>query len=315
MINPLIEKTLACVHQSLTDAGLAPGDLQKVMLVGGATRTPLVQRLLQERLRLEPRWEINPDLIVALGAALQGAAIAGQHASAVLVDITPHTFSTATLADHEHGERLICAPIIHRNTPLPARKAERFFTLFDHQRSIEVAAYQGEGLLPEENTLIGKFSVDGLSAVPAGNPVVIQFDLDLNGMLEVTATEKVTGLARTVTMDTRSVGRLVDLDEARRNLATLAGDASAPTLEPAMDGSTLHTEDEDDEPDPEATLTEAKDLRKRGELLLTRAVNAEDAEEIRSLIHESASAITARDWPALASCNTRLSDLLFYLED
>jgi molecular chaperone DnaK len=322
MITPLLEKTLTCIHQSLTDAGLAPGDLQKVMLVGGATRTPLVQRLLQERLRLEPRWEINPDLIVALGAALQGAAIAGQQASAVLVDITPHTFSTATLADHEDGERLICAPIIHRNTPLPARKAERFFTLFDHQRSIEVTAYQGEGRLPQENTLIGKFMVDGLSAVPAGNPVVIQFDLDLNGMLEVTATEKVSGLARTVTMDTRSVGRLADLDQARRNLAALATGASTDTAEtaadefPVLETSAVDQDDDGDaEADPDTTLAEAKDLRKRGELLLTRAVNPEDADEIRALIHESASAIGARDWTTLASCNSRLSDLLFYLED
>lgn len=317
MIAPLLEKTLSCVHQSLTDAGLAPGDLQKVMLVGGATRTPLVQTLLQERLRLEPRWEINPDLIVAYGAALQGAALAGDHAAAVLVDITPHTFSTATVADDAGFRRLVCAPIIRRNTPLPARKAERFFTLCDNQRSIEVTAYQGEGLLPDENTLIGKFLVEGLSAVPAGNPVVIQFDLDLNGMLEVTATEKATGLARAVTMDTRSVGRLVDLDEARRNLAALARDETPDPLAsiPTSDVPVADQPPSEEPLDPDVALVEAKALRQRGEQLLTRVLNPDDAGEIRTLIHESAAAITARDWAALNSCNQRLSDLLFYLED
>ena len=311
MIQVLMEKTLTCIHQSMQDAKLAPKDIDKIMLVGGSTRTPLVHRLLQQRLQLEPRWEINPDLIVAMGAAIQGATLAGEKAHSVLVDITPHTFSTSSLAVHDGFERLISVPIIARNTPLPARKAELFFTLHDQQDSVKVDACQGENLLPEQNTFIGEFMVEGLSKVNAGNPVVIHFDLDLNGMLKVTATEKNTGLAKTVTMDTRGK-HVLDLDEARRNIASLV---SAPVS--AATGTAGQTDSctEESSVPPQELLTTAKDLRKRGEALLTKNINPNDATEIRGLIHQSAEAITTRDWSTLTDNNATLADLLFYLED
>jgi molecular chaperone DnaK len=155
LISPLLDKTLLCVHQSLEDAKLTRDDLDKVMLVGGSTRTPLVQRLLLDRLEIEPRWEINPDLIVAMGAAVQGALIAGESHQSILVDITPHTFSTAVVDSSGFQQRLICSPIIRRNTPLPASKSEVYFTMYDNQDAIHVTAYQGESVVPEENSLIG----------------------------------------------------------------------------------------------------------------------------------------------------------------
>ena len=267
--------------------------------------------MLQQRLQLEPRWEINPDLIVAMGAAIQGATLAGEKAHSVLVDITPHTFSTSSLSVHDGFERLISVPIIARNTPLPARKAELFFTLYDQQDSVKVDACQGENPLPEQNTFIGEFMVEGLSKVNAGNPVVIHFDLDLNGMLKVTATEKNTGLAKTVTMDTRGK-HVLDLDEARRNIASLV---SAPVS--AATGTAGETDScaEESSVPPQELLTTAKDLRKRGEALLTNNINPHDATEIRDLIHQSAEAITTRDWSTLTDKNATLGDLLFYLED
>ncbi len=317
LILPLLEKTLTCVHQSLADAKLSPRDIHKVMLVGGATRTPLVHRLLQERLRLDPRFEINPDLIVAMGAAIQAGVIAGDKRHSILVDITPHTYSTTAISLRRGLEEIVCVPIIPRNTPLPASKSEIVFTLYDNQAQVKVEAYQGEGDLPDQNIFIGDFLVEGLSRVPSGNPIIIHFDLDLNGLLKVTATEKATGLAKSITLDTRGQ-HTVNLDEARRNIASLVGPYGPGAAEGAPELATdLLAEGEIAQPvaDSQQLLNTAKDLRKRGEALLQKTVSAEDAQEIRELIHQSATAIKDGDWPALAARNDSLSDVLFYLED
>ena len=309
MIQHFLEKTLHCIHQSMNDAKLTPRDINKVMLVGGATRTPLVHRLLQERMQLDPRFEINPDLIVAMGAGVQAGVLAGEKPHSILVDITPHTFSTASIGVHEGMERLLCVPIIPRNTPLPASKADMFATVYDNETEVNVTAYQGEGPLPESNILIGDFLVEGLSKVPAGNPIIIHFDLDLSGMLKVTATEKRTGLAKTVTMDTRGKGTL-NLDQARRNIASLLGEAGATQgQEPAL---LTHSGKSSDS---EALLASAKDLRKRGEALLQKNISPEDSNEIRTMIHQITEAIKEQDWTALGAKTEALSDLVFYLED
>ncbi|MGA2262444.1 MAG: Hsp70 family protein [Acidobacteriota bacterium] len=301
MISPLLEKTLACLHHALSDAKLTPRDVSKVMLVGGATRTPLVHRLLQERLQLEPRFEIDPDLIVAMGAAIQASVLAGQRRHSILVDITPHTLSTGAMDFESDFPRLVCVPIIPRNTPLPAGKSELFQTMYDGQETVEVSAYQGEAHYPEENTLVGKFKVNGLADVSAGNKIVIQFDLDLNGMLKATAKEKATGLSRTVTMDTRGKS-VLDLEQARRNVAALVGTES-------------HAHAPADPHESHSLLATAKDLRKRAEVLLAKNLNENDAVEIRRLLQESSVAIGERLWQKLSAINDSLADLLFYLED
>lgn len=316
LILPLLEKTLECVHQSLADAHLTPQDIQKVMLVGGATRTPFVQRLLKERMRLDPRFEINPDLIVAMGAAAQGSIIAGQQHHSILVDITPHTFSTSAISGDHSIPTLVCVPVIDRNTPLPASKSEMVYTMFDGQDQVKVEAYQGEGRFPEENSFIGDFMVEGLSKAPAGNPIVIHFDLDLNGLLKVTAREKSTGLGKTVTMDTRG-RKVLDIDEARRNIASLIGEdgTNGASPAPSPDSSIGQGTEVKENANSDQILSEAKDLRKRAELLLEKGISAEDSEEIRQILHDSAAAVRNHDWPVLKDKNDSLSDLLFYLED
>src|ERR1700722_3537322 len=218
MIAPYLHKTLDCIHHGLQDARLLPGDISKVMLVGGATRTPMVHQLIEERLRIVPRWEINPDLIVAFGASIAAAGMAGEKTKSILVDITAHSFGVEALTMTDEGERLVYAPIIHRNTPLPVSKSEIFSTYVDNQTEVEITVYEGEDPVPENNTLIGQFNVEGLRRAGRGNPIVINFNLDLNGMLKVTATEKETGLNKTVTLDTRSVRSSLDLKEARENI-------------------------------------------------------------------------------------------------
>jgi molecular chaperone DnaK len=314
MILPLLERTLTCVHQSLQDARLTPKDIHKVMLVGGATRTPLVHRLLQERMQLDPRFEINPDLIVSMGASIQAGAIAGEQRHSILVDITPHTYNTTAIS-FRHGEPdLLCVPVIPRNTPLPASKSEMVFTIADNQEQAKVEVYQGESEERENNTFIGEFMIEGLSSVPAGNPVIIHFDLDLNGLLKVTASEKVSGLAKSVTIDTHGQ-HAIDIEEARRNIASLV-EQSRPVApgEPVAHNGANELEIEVKE-DAGELLNTAKDLRKRGEALLQKNINAEDAAEIRDLVHQSAVAVKEANWKALKEKNEALSDLLFYLED
>jgi molecular chaperone DnaK len=314
MILPLLERTLNCVHQSLNDARLGPKDIHKVMLVGGATRTPLVQSLLRERMQLDPRFEINPDLIVAMGASIQAGVIAGQKQHSVLVDITPHTYNTTVISFRDGFERLVCVPIINRNTPLPASKSEMAYTMVNSQPSTRVEVYQGEGKLPEENIFIGDFMVEGLSPVPAGNPIVIHFDLDLNGLLKVTATEKASSLAKSVTLDIRGQ-HTVNVEEARRNIASLVGqpEASAPVA--PVDSETEAGAEPSALAGAQELLNTAKDLRKRGDVMLQKNPNPQDATEIRELMHQSAMAIKNQDWTMLEEKNSALSDLLFYLED
>lgn len=314
LILPLLERTLECCHRALNDAKLAPKDISKVMLVGGASRTPLVRSLLTQRLGLDPRFEIDPDLIVAMGAGVQGGVIAGQKQHSILVDITPHTWNTTAITWRGDTDEVICIPIIPRNTPLPASKSEMVFTMFDGQRKVKVEVYQGESTEPENNTLIGDFVVDGLSDVPHNNPIIIHFDLDLNGMLTVTAREKITGFAKSVTLDTR--GRhSVNLDDARRNIASLVGEPGASGDDDQSTGDDGDQAEGAEEFDSRELLATAKDLRKRGEALLEKNPAGDDAAEIRDLIHQSAAAITAGDWDTLADKNDALADLIFYLED
>ncbi len=329
LIESLISKTITCVGQALNDAGLSASQIGKIMMVGGSTRTPLVQQRLRERLRLEPRWEINPDLIVAMGAAVQGANLAGHKTDSILVDITPHTFSTGTL---EYGSvygspELVCVPLIPRNSPLPVTKSEVFFTHFAGQESVEITAYQGEHREPELNSQVGEFLIEGLDPkAPAGSPIVITFGLDLSGMLQVTATEKHTGLSKTVTLDTHNLAAPVDLEASRRRISDLLTSS-------AEDDDEYEDDDEDFSEDnsgrtetfipqtgaaasdSDELLKTAKQLRHKAEALLAKEISPEDAAEINELLEKTRHAIAASDWPGLGGSLDSLSDLLFYLED
>jgi molecular chaperone DnaK len=325
LISSHIAKTLTCVGQALNDADLSASQISKIMMVGGSTRTPLVQQLLREKLRLEPRWEINPDLIVAMGAAVQGANLSGHQTDSILVDITPHTFSTSTLVDKGdlYGPTPTCIPLIPRNSPLPSTKSEVFYTMYPGQKSVEITAYQGEHLEPELNSLVGKFMCEGLDPNSTDNsPVVITFGLDLNGMLKVTATEKNTGLTKTVTLDTHNLSAPVDLEASRLRISDLL-DPDAEEEEDFNDGydgdpidlvtaqqSTIAAA-----PNSNGLLQTGKQLRHRAETLLAKEISADDSSEINSLLEKTRHAIAASDWPHLGTHLESLADLLFYLED
>jgi molecular chaperone DnaK len=304
MIRPLLRKTLDCVHRCFVDAAILPGALDKVILVGGASRTPLVAQLVHQAIQVEPRHEIDPDLIVAMGAAIQAGVIKGQKTHSVLVDITPYTFGTKAVGPINGQWRENCfVPIIRRGTALPAKKGELFATMVDGQPAVDVRIYQGEAPVADDNILIGNFMVEGLKDTPAGNEIVLTLNLDLNGVLEVTALEKRTGLSRSVTMETGDGHGSLDLDKAREHLSAVLGpDLSAPA-------PTLPKTDE-----KQQMMAVAKDLRKRAGALL-EDIDAADADELRALLAESQKSVADGNLVKLAQLNESLSDMLFYLED
>jgi molecular chaperone DnaK len=262
-----------------------------------------------------------------MGAAIQGAALAGRPAPAILIDITAHSYGIGTLMSGPmmFAPRMMCSHIIRRGTPLPVKKSEVFFTVEDSQTLVKIPVYQGESIDPEENLKIGEFSVNGLSDVPSGSPIIVQLEIDLSGILHVTATEKATGLAKSVTIDTAGHHRL-NLDAARTNLAALFEEEDALGLPDEADDAGDDTGDDvgDDAdagadapagPSRPELLASAKSLRRRAEAVLAGQISPSDAAEIRALLDASSGAITRRDWAALQEADDKLSDVLFYLED
>jgi molecular chaperone DnaK len=297
MIMPFIEETLGAVHIALESAGLTSSQVDEILLVGGATRTPLIRRRLIEAFGKDPRGEVDPDLCVAMGAAIQGGAIAGVDVSAVLVDVTPYTFGTHAISEL-NGELYpyTYVPIIPKNTPIPVRRSEVFYTATDQQTSVEVHIYQGENADALENIQIGEFRVDGLSKAPAGNPVILDLALDRDGILNVSAREKKTGLERRITID-KAMSRYNrdQLDEARARIGALfAGSDETAAGEAVPDAAV-------------AALLE----KARGKL---DAVGEEDRAEIIDLIEAIRDASDSGDTAALQTACKQLEDLLFYLK-
>ena len=193
LILPLLERSLACFDQALADAKLKASDLDRILLVGGSTRIPLVWELLAQHTGLEPMAELNPDEAVALGAGVQAAIIGGEPIEAVLVDLTPHSVGIEVAEWRFGGMVPDCFErLIHRNTALPTTRAKTFSAIHPDQTEIQVKIYQGEEAIASENTLLGEFSFKGLKPEKPGTPpaVTVEFDMDLNGILQVSATDR-----------------------------------------------------------------------------------------------------------------------------
>jgi molecular chaperone DnaK len=316
LIRPMLDRTMDCVQKALDDAKLTAAMIDKVVLVGGSTRTPLIGALLEERLAQPAHQEVNPDLCVAMGAAIQGAIIAGQSVGAVLVDITPHTLGIDCIQEDPMGRILTnrFAPIIPRNTPLPASRSDVFYTHYDEQTVVELGVYQGEHEDVRHNFKVGSVHVEGLAPVPAGNPLVVQFDLTLDGVLRVSARERATGLQKQATIDNaltraqRAEGQHVR--ERLRRLWSEEEAAEAP-------GDEAPGEQPELVPGPREGHREsvqARALLEKAERLLPKAP-AEDRAEIERLMGKVRSAMTDRKWGQLATASNELADVLFYLED
>ena len=225
MIGKLVRSTLDSVDFALKDAGLKARDLSKVLLVGGSTRIPLVRRLLAEHLDVEPRSEVHPDEAVALGAAIQAAIIAGEPIEAVLVDVAPYSLGIETvqfIRDFIVPDRY--SVLIPRNTAIPCSRAESYYTLTPEQDQARIRVYQGEDPAASKNTLLGEFVFSGLSPAPDGRnrEVVVQFDYDVNGIVQVSAIDRRTQRQKGITI-TASRQRLSEGEKAaaKETLAAL----------------------------------------------------------------------------------------------
>jgi molecular chaperone DnaK (HSP70) len=305
MIAPFIEETLGAVHIALESASLTSSEVDEILLVGGATRTPMVRRRLRESFGKEARGEVDPDLCVAMGASINGAAIAGIDVSAVLVDVTPYTFGTSALGEL-NGEMYpyTYVPIIAKNTAIPVRKSEVFFTVVDDQTTVEVRIFQGEKDDAMENIQLGEFRVEGLSKAPSGNPIIIDLALDRDGILNVSAKEKRTGLERRITID-RATSRYDkdELRDARHRIAELFDaeeDAEDPPNSADLEAGIAG--------DADVTELIAKAQAKLGTAL------DEDRAELKALIEMIKDCEERGDATGRNEASSQIRDLLFYLE-
>ncbi|MEA3377050.1 MAG: molecular chaperone DnaK [Chloroflexota bacterium] len=183
----LIEATLGPCKQALSDASLSPSDIDEVILVGGQTRMPAIQELVADFFAREPHKGVNPDEVVALGAAIQGGVLGGEVKDILLLDVTPLTLSIETLGG-------VATALIERNTTIPTRKSQIFSTASDGQTQVEIHVLQGERAMAADNKSLGKFILEGIPPAPRGVPQIeVTFDIDANGILHVSAEDKATG--------------------------------------------------------------------------------------------------------------------------
>ncbi len=198
LVDELIERCRGPVLQALKDAGHAASQIDEVVLVGGATRMPKVQELVKQIFGKEPHRGVNPDEVVAVGAAIQGAVLAGDVRDVVLLDVTPLSLGIETLGG-------VMTTLISRNTTIPTRKSEVFSTASDNQTTVEVHVLQGERPLASGNKTIGRFHLDGLPPAPRGMPQVeVAFDIDANGLLHVSAKDRATGKEQSIRIEASS---------------------------------------------------------------------------------------------------------------
>jgi molecular chaperone DnaK len=198
MVEDIIQRSVNPSKQAMKDAGVEPKDIDEVVLVGGQTRMPRIQALVKELFGKEPHKGVNPDEVVAVGAAVQAGVLAGDVKDLLLLDVTPLTLAIETLGG-------VATPMIPRNTTIPTRKTETFSTAADSQTSVEVHVLQGERPLARDNRTLGKFHLTGIPPAPRGVPQIeVTFDIDANGILNVTAKDRATNKDQKITITSSS---------------------------------------------------------------------------------------------------------------
>ncbi|HET6844437.1 MAG TPA: molecular chaperone DnaK [Candidatus Angelobacter sp.] len=198
MVEDIIQRSVNPCKQALKDAGVEAKDIDEVVLVGGQTRMPRIQALVKDLFGKEPHKGVNPDEVVAIGAAVQAGVLAGDVKDLLLLDVTPLTLSIETLGG-------VATPMIPRNTTIPTRKTETFSTAADSQTSVEVHVLQGERPLAKDNRTLGKFHLTGIPPAPRGVPQIeVTFDIDANGILNVAAKDRATGKDQKITITSSS---------------------------------------------------------------------------------------------------------------
>jgi molecular chaperone DnaK len=207
----LVDRTIAPLKQALADAGLTAGDINEVVMVGGLTRMPAVQGRVRAFFGKEPHKGVNPDEVVAIGAAIQAGVLGGEVKDILLLDVTPLTLSIETLGG-------VATPQIERNTTIPTRRSQVFSTASDSQTQVEIHVLQGERPMAVDNKSLGKFILDGIPPAPRGMPQIeVTFDIDANGILKVTAQDKATSRSQHITITASSGLSESEVDKMRKD--------------------------------------------------------------------------------------------------
>jgi molecular chaperone DnaK len=195
LVDDLLQRTMEPVKRALADAGLQPSQIDEVVLVGGSTRMPKVQQLVREYFGKEAHKGVNPDEVVAIGAAIQGGVLTGDVKDVVLLDVTPLSLGVETLGG-------VMTTLIPRNTTIPIRKSEVFSTAVDNQPNVEVHVLQGERPMAHDNRTLGRFQLIGIPPAPRGVPQIeVSFDIDANGIVNVTAKDRASGKEQRITIE------------------------------------------------------------------------------------------------------------------
>ena len=284
LVDDLLQRTMEPVKKAIADAGLDPKKIDEVVLVGGSTRMPKVQQLVKEYFGKEPHKGVNPDEVVAVGAAIQGGVLAGDVKDMVLLDVTPLSLGIETLGG-------VMTTLITRNTTIPMRKSETFSTAVDNQPNVEVHVLQGERPLARDNRTLGRFQLVGLPPAPRGVPQIeVTFDIDANGIVNVSAKDNATGKEQKITISGASG---LNKDEVER----MVRDAESHAAE---DKSRRELIDARNQADALTYSVERTLNEQRGKL------SAEDARRVENAISDVREALKGEDLGAIK----RMTDAL-----
>jgi molecular chaperone DnaK len=285
MVEDIVQRSVGPCKQALQDAGVTPQNIDEVVLVGGQTRMPRIQQIVRDLFGREPHKGVNPDEVVAIGAAVQGGVLGGEVKDVLLLDVTPLSLGIETMGG-------VFTKLIERNTTIPTRKSEVFSTAADNQSSVEIKVYQGERALAKDNRMLGVFQLGNIPPAPRGMPQIeVTFDIDANGILNVTAKDRGTNNEQKITI-TSSSG--LSKDEVEK----MAKDAESHAADDRTLRDTIEARNRADAMvyNVEKTLKEHRSKISDGE-----------AKEIESAIEASKKAMTENDPAAINSATDRLT--------
>ena len=283
LTDDLVSRSLEPMRRALSDANLKSSEISEVVLVGGMTRMPAVQEAVRKEFGKEPNKGVNPDEVVAVGAAIQAGVLGGEVKDILLLDVTPLTLSVETLG-------AVATPLIERNTTVPTRKSQIFSTAADNQTQVEIHVLQGERPMAADNKSLGKFNLDGIPASPRGVPQIeVTFDIDANGILNVTAQDKATGRSQNITITASSGLSDDEIEKMRKN-----AEANAAEDQKRKEGVEVRNQADNLAYTTEKTIKEhgdklPEDLKKQAEEKvknLRELLNGEDIEAIKKASDE-----------------------------
>ncbi len=294
LVSDLVDSTLEPVRKALKDAKLKASDIDKVILVGGSTRIPMVQELVKKELGKEPSKEVNPDEVVAMGAAIQGGVLTGEVNDIVLLDVTPLSLGIETLGG-------VCTVLIPRNTTIPTSKSQVFSTAADNQPAVDIHILQGERQMAADNKTLGNFQLTNIPPAPRGVPQIeVTFDIDANGIVNVKAKDLGTGKEQSITITSSTnlsdeeIDKMVkdaeanrEADEKRKNEADTRNEAEQMIF--ATEKAIKDLGDKVDSKDKEKAEEQIKDLKE--------ALEKDDVEDIKAKtekLNESAMALATK---------------------